>query len=71
MDAIILNIMESWPLQLTVDTQEGPKQFTLDRQVTVRERGNIVDPGKLRPGQKIQIVISETIASIISIEIID
>lgn len=71
MDAIILNIMESWPLQLTINIHGDHKQFTLADQVTVLRGGKIVDPGQLRPGQKVRVSISETEASIISIEIID
>ncbi|MEG4286621.1 hypothetical protein QUB68_26165 [Microcoleus sp. A006_D1] len=51
----IVTVMESWPLQLTVQTQTGfyDVVLRLDTQITQNER--IVDPGSLHPDLQVRI----------------
>jgi len=51
----IVTVMESWPLQLTVQTQTGfyDVVLRLDTQITQNEL--IVDPGSLHPDLQVRI----------------
>jgi hypothetical protein len=57
MEAIIAAVMESWPLQLAVTTGGRTEQVALDAAARVTHAGRPVDPGALRPGQRVRIVL--------------
>ena len=74
MDAIVLGVMESWPLQLSLATEGGTEQVALDEGTLVTRAGRKLDPGALRPGQRVRVVIREPEGGehvAISVEIID
>lgn len=48
-------VMESWPLQLQVATANGPWTVSLMQDTAVTLHGKAVSPGKLLPGQSVQI----------------
>jgi hypothetical protein len=56
MKATIIDIMESWPLQLKLQTPTGQEQVMLDENVRIYHAGLLVDPNKLRPGQHVQVL---------------
>lgn len=51
----IVAVMESWPLQLTVETQSGPLHVGLQSGTVVTEQGSAVDPNRLRPEMRVRI----------------
>ena len=51
----IVEVMESWPLQLTVETEAGRYQVSLLSETTVTREGETVDPGELMPGLRIRV----------------
>ena len=60
MDAIINNVMESWPLQLSLQTPAGNEQVALDENAIIKRTGVRVDPGVIRPGQRVRVTIRTT-----------
>ena len=48
--------MESWPLQLALETATGREQVTLAGDVRIQQAGASVDPGALHPGQRVRIL---------------
>jgi hypothetical protein len=60
MDAIVEHVMESWPLQLSLQTPAGKTQVALSENVIIKHAGVRVDPGGLRPGQRVQVTIHTT-----------
>lgn len=47
----ILAIMETWPLQLSIDADgQGPRSISLAEDCVVMRDGRAVDPGNLRVG---------------------
>jgi hypothetical protein len=51
----IVAVMESWPLQLTVETPTGRVQVGLQAGTVVTQGGQPSDPGGLRPGLRVRI----------------
>lgn len=52
--------MESWPLQLALQSPAGKEQVMLDENVHIHRAGTLVDPGELRPGQHVQVLTRST-----------
>jgi hypothetical protein len=47
--ARILQVMESWPLQLLIQTENEKKTVGLTLDTTILRGGRVVDAGQLRP----------------------
>lgn len=60
MDAVIDNVMESWPLQLTLQTSTGKEQVALAKNTIIKRAGVGVDPGVLKPRQRVRAKIQTT-----------
>ena len=54
-EGTIAEIMESWPLQLTVDVADGTIHVELLEETTITKNGEDVEPGTLTNGQTIRI----------------
>ena len=54
-DGTIVAVLESWPLQLRVETQEGPYLVALLAETTVVDEGKSVEAGTLRVGQRVRL----------------
>lgn len=52
--------MESWPLQLSLQTAIGEEQVALAENTIVICAGARVDPGALKPGQRVKVTIQTT-----------
>ena len=61
MDATILHVMESWPLQLALETSAGSEQLALANGARILRAGEPIDPGELKPGLRVR-VLSRTAA---------
>ena len=55
-DGNIVRVMESWPLQLVVDTSSGRLGVLLTEETRIMERGRSVGPNALLPGEKIRLL---------------
>ena len=55
-EGTIIEVMESWPLQLSVETTDGQYSVELLSETTITKDGNAVDAGSLEPN--IQVVIT-------------
>jgi hypothetical protein len=71
MDATIVHIMESWPLQLVLQTSTGREHVALAEDAYIQRAGKRVDPGVLQPGQRIRVVQRTTMKQIAEMEIFD
>jgi hypothetical protein len=71
MEATIIHVMESWPLQLALQTPAGPEHMMLAENVRIQRAGELVDPSALRPGQHIQVLMRTSKGEIAELEIID
>jgi hypothetical protein len=73
MDAIIINVMESSPLQLTLQTSAGKEQVALAENVIIKRAGGRIDPGVLRSRQQVRVKIRRTNGSqtVIELEVLD
>jgi hypothetical protein len=60
MNAIVKYVMESWPLQLSLQTPTGDEHVALDENAIIKHAGVRVDPGVLRPGQRVGVTIQTT-----------
>lgn len=68
----ILNIMETWPLQLVLQTSTGKVQMMLAEDTNIKHgREEHIDPGKLRPGQHVRVLKRAASGAIAELEIID
>ena len=54
-EGTIAEIMESWPLQLTVDAADGTIHVALLEETIITQNGESVAPGALTNGQKVRI----------------
>ena len=59
-DAIVKHVMESWPLQLSLQTSAGEEQVALAEQTVIKRVGVQVDPGMIQPGQKVRVTMGTT-----------
>lgn len=71
MDAIIVHIMESWPLQLVLQTSTGRDHVALTEDVYIRQSGRRIDPGALQPGQHVRVVRRTATLQIAEMEVLD
>jgi hypothetical protein len=55
-DGNIVRVMESWPLQLVVDTPSGRLGVLLTEETKIMQRGRTAGPSALLPGEKIRLV---------------
>ena len=51
----VTDVMETWPLQLSVASSIRNYAVTLTERTQVRRRGIACDPGTLQPGQQVDI----------------
>jgi hypothetical protein len=51
----IVEVMESWPLQLTVETGTGRYHVELLSETTITREGETVDPGELLPDLQVRV----------------
>ena len=51
----IVTVMESWPLQLSVETDAGRYHVGLLQETDITRQGNKVEPGALRVDQRIRV----------------
>jgi len=59
MDVVVGNIvrvMESWPLQLVVDTSSGSLGVLLTEETRIMQRGQSVGTNALLPGKKVRLL---------------
>ncbi|KXK01674.1 hypothetical protein FBQ96_14390 [Nitrospirales bacterium NOB] len=56
METTIIHIMESWPLQLVLQSDSVREDVVLDENVRIYRAGVLVDPGVLRPGQRVRVL---------------
>lgn len=70
-EATIRRIMESWPLQLALQTATGVEEFMLAEGATIWRSGILVDPGALRPGQSVRVLLRTPRGEIAELEIVD
>ena len=54
-EGTLLDIMESWPLQLTVDTAAGRRHVVLTMTTTLHDGGEEAPVHHLRPGQRLRL----------------
>ena len=52
----IMRVMESWPLQLVVDTSSGPLGVLLAEETRIMQRGHPASPNALMPGGRIRLL---------------
>jgi len=67
----ILRIMETWPLHLVLQTPAGNLQVGLAENVHITHGGIPVDPGELRPGQRVRVLMRTNKGTVSELEIID
>lgn len=71
MEATIVHIMESWPLQLALQTPAGREQVMLADNARIQRAGAPVDPGALQPGQRVRLLKRTVRGEIAELEILD
>ena len=54
-EGTIVQIMESWPLQLVIETEAGQQHVVLAPDAAITARGQTVLPEKLKAGVKVRI----------------
>ncbi len=59
-EGTVVEVMESWPLQLSVQAETTERWFTLSDEAVVVDKGDAADPGHIKPGQKIHVITDET-----------
>ena len=68
----ILQVMESWPLELVVQIGRTKRSLSLTDQTIVLDREKTSEPGRIKPGQKVRLTIAEDSENIVTeIQIID
>jgi len=70
METTILNVMESWPLQISIQAPGGQETVALSEHARIRQAGVLIDPGSLRSGQRIRIVSRNSRGEIVELEVI-
>lgn len=63
--------MESWPLQLALQTANGVEHVMLAEGATIRRSGILVDPGVLRPDQSVRVLRRTPQGEIAELEILE
>ncbi len=54
-EGTIIDVMETWPLQLSVDTGDGVCQVALGETTAVTSEGRPAEPARLLPGRPVRI----------------
>jgi hypothetical protein len=54
-EGTIIDVMETWPLQLSVDTREGIYHVALAETTAVTSEGRPEEPAQLLPGRPIRV----------------
>jgi hypothetical protein len=67
----IVRIMESWPLQLVLQTPAEREHVVLAENIRIRRAGVLVDPGVLQPGQHVRMLMWTARGEIAELEILD
>jgi hypothetical protein len=70
-EGTIVEVMESWPLQLTVETETGRYHVALLSETTITREGETVDPGELLPDLQVRVEGQRTGSSAISAQTIE
>lgn len=72
-DAVVNHVMESWPLQLSLQTSAGDEQVALAEETIVKRAGVQVDPGAIQPGQRVRVIMrtTESYRIVIELNILD
>jgi hypothetical protein len=52
----ITGVMETWPLQLTVETANESYQVSLEPDTAITQDGQVIEAGQLSPGQAVTIL---------------
>ena len=71
MEATIIDVMETWPLQLRLMTPTGKLKVRLAENVHVKRGGVLVGPGELSPDQRVRVLNQETNGAVSELEIVD
>lgn len=72
MEATVIYVMESWPLQLALQTPSRRREdMVLAEDARVWRRGVLVGPGALRPGQRVQLMKRTGTGEIVELKILD
>jgi hypothetical protein len=71
MKATIIHIMESWPLQLALQSPTGSEHAALAENARILRGCVIVGPGELRPGQSVEVIFRTTKGEITELRILD
>jgi hypothetical protein len=59
-DAVVKYVMESWPLQLSLQTSGGDEQVALAEETVIKRAGVRVAPGVIEPGQRVRVTMRTT-----------
>lgn len=70
MESKIINIMESWPLQLTLQSSGLMEQVTLAEGIRIVRSGSAMEPGDLEKGQTILIHTQAASGQVTELEIL-
>jgi len=54
-EGTIVGVMETWPLQLSVDTGEDVCQVSLAQSTSITYGGRPADPAHLLPGRRVRV----------------
>jgi hypothetical protein len=54
-EGTVVNVMESWPLQLVVASESGRWQVALRNDTAITLNGKAAEPGQIRPGARVRI----------------
>lgn len=68
----VLEVMESWPLELVVKVGMTTLSLTLADETVVLDRGKASNPGRIEPGQRVRLIRAEDDETIVTeVQIID
>jgi hypothetical protein len=70
-EGTIIGVMETWPLQLSVNTREGVYQIALGETTAVTSEGVATEPAGLLPGRWVRVAGEPSNARAIKAERID
>jgi hypothetical protein len=54
-EGTIIDVMETWPLQLSVDVGGRTRQVALGEETVITSEGQPADAGRLQPGRRIRV----------------
>jgi hypothetical protein len=67
----ILQIMETWPLHLVLQTPTGNLHVGLAEDVIIKRGEVLVDPGAFKPGQRVRVLKRKANGLVAELEICD